>query len=88
MGYYINPRDMSKEQWLKIHGRPINAEDIPTETMDKEMPVCLVSNGAFTAAAICYCEEEWEEFRSPRDFRPKEWYMVPRDKLREFYPNA
>jgi len=43
-------------------------------------PVCLVDNGAFTAAAVCYDERELEAFKRD-DGRRKAWFQVHKDDL-------
>lgn len=86
MGIYINPRSVSKENWLKAHGRQLaTAPDKFREGDD--YAVILVDNGPFRAAGVCFSQSELDEFKYP-DQRPKTWYMVPRSsleaELREF----
>lgn len=86
MGIYINPKDCTKEEWLEkngtryLHFAPFFLED------GKELPVCLVDNGPFTAAAICYSRHELEAFNRFDDTRPKKWYSVSKEKLLEVSP--
>ena len=86
MGYYINPKVGTKEQWLEKYGN-----EVDTGSLDdpERVPVCLVDNGLFTAAGICYNHRELNEFSNPNDSRPKRWYLAPKDQLvREGYiPN-
>lgn len=49
------------------------------------MAVCLVDNGAFTAAGVAYSSGELEVF-AREDGRFKQWYMVPSVKLVEIVP--
>jgi hypothetical protein len=80
MGYYVNPRTESKEQFLAREGRSISpkwGEQKPDETI-----VVLIDNGFFTAAGIAYDEKEFQAFTSPTDNRPKTFYAVNTDKLR------
>jgi len=80
MGCYVNPTNESKEEFLAREGRRVSVQDAAiTET---EMPVCLVDNGFFKAAAVGYCEDEIAAFANP-DGRPKTWFMVPQAKLLE-----
>lgn len=85
MGCYINPPDKSKEKWLEENGTVVGTPvfDPSLETL----PVCLVSNGFFTAAAICFSEAEMMEFNDPEDRRPKLWYRVSRPKLHAIAPD-
>ena len=89
MGYYINPKDKSKEQWLKENGTLSNkltcAEVIAKSNPggSKILPVVLVDNGPFTAAAIAFSEREFEEFATPTDRRSKLYFLVEVEKLME-----
>jgi len=88
MGYYINPSDGSeKEAWLEEHAVFITkyeAKDFDFETSPDLLPVCLVDNGAFTAAAIAYDAMERDRFIEP-DHRPKIWYLVKKELVKEWY---
>lgn len=92
MGYYINPTDgRSKESWLIEEGRQIPYSKVldlfdeeTFEASDGMVPVCLVDNGGFTAAGIAYDVQEAKAFMQPTDDRPKVWYAVSREKLRDF----
>jgi len=88
MGCYVNPDVFSKEAWLFANGRQIisgipnsMAEFQDTDGTDNYL-VCLVDNGLFSAAAICYSDREIRVFRSP-DGRPKRWFVVAKALLRE-----
>jgi hypothetical protein len=80
MGYYINPPNSSKEQFLKEKGIVIFEVSAGNYLNDETMPVCLVNNGGFTAAAIGYSQSEINCFKQP-DGRPKIWYAVKRSDL-------
>jgi hypothetical protein len=73
MGKYINPTHTSKEAWLASHGEVTSA---PCAITESHVPVCLVNNGMFTAAAVADHPREIEAFSQPTDFRPKTWYRV------------
>lgn len=86
MGYYINPNDRTKEQWLRENGEevsPMLAKELAAAN-GSHMPVVLINNGAFTAAGIAYDADELMAFTSPGDPRPKTFYSVPREKLQPF----
>lgn len=85
MGYYVNPPTKSKEQWLAENGVAISLSAVMNfDFADGYLPVCLVDNGPFTAAAIAYSPEERDEFLRP-DGRHKEWYAVSREHLKPWY---
>lgn len=92
MGIYINPKDMTKEQWLVENGLPIPEAWIKEMTQDafkkyfgSFLPVCLVDNGPFTAAGIGFSFEETRRWFNPEDFRPKLIFFVNFDFLKEFF---
>lgn len=79
MGIYINPSNMSKEQWLAAHFK-VKSETAPAAHYNKALDtvtVCLVDNGMFTAAAVAFEPRELEAFTHPSDYRPKVWFQVP-----------
>jgi hypothetical protein len=91
MGCYVNPRDgSSKKAWLLAHGRRVGylsaggEYEIPGWVIFEvgHLPVVLVDSGPFTAAGVCYCEEEYREFTDPDADREREIYSVPVESLR------
>lgn len=86
MGYYIDPEKESKENFLKTNGEEINWSVVKKFDYSQEkLPVCLVDNGAFTAAGIVYDRQEAEAFLNP-DGRPKRWFLVPKGLLSTYLP--
>ena len=83
MGYYINPVNETKEEFLEKHGQRVKKEEL--KIVSDSLPVVLIDNGDFTAAGICYDEKELREFTDPQDYRPKKYYQVPREALIPFY---
>ena len=69
MGYYINPITGTKKEWLEQNGQKTQEPDWPPPT--RQILVCLVDNGSFTAAGIAYDQQEWMEFIAP-DATPEE----------------
>ena len=85
MGIYLNPPGVSKETWLAAWAteevfEPPSAHKRQGE-LEIEVVVCLISNSAFSAAAVAYSREELQAFRSPLDRRPKRWFWVPAHAL-------
>jgi hypothetical protein len=85
MGYYVNPSSTSKETWLQENGTKV-PDVLKFDEKPGYRPVCLVDNGPFTAAGICYDDRELDAFKRPDDWRPKQWFMVPINKLLEICP--
>jgi hypothetical protein len=87
MGCYVNPPGGSKEEWLRDNATKVNGIGIEApvwnEIADDELPVCLVDNGPFTAAAVGFSEQEMNDFDDPDDDRPKMWFTVKVEKLFE-----
>jgi hypothetical protein len=85
MGYYVNPKTTSKEDFLKKLGKRILWSDaIEHEDYTNNLLVVLIDNLFFTAAGICYDQREKEAFMEPDDNRPKEYYLVGMEHLKEF----
>lgn len=80
MGNYVNPTNMPKETWLILNGEETTE---PCAISESHLPVCLVDNGPFTAAGVGVDAREVEAFNQPGDFRPKRWFKVSREALRE-----
>lgn len=58
-------------------------KETPFNNESSQLPVCLVDNGWMTAAGIAFDEHEMNDFMHP-DSRPKQWFLVPKDVLKEF----
>ncbi len=81
MGRYVNPQDMSKEEFLKKYGKEISVIDFKNSNFNafdavSEMVVVLVDNGPFKAALICYDDAEYRYIVDNPDPRPKKYYSV------------
>lgn len=95
MGIYINPRNESKEDFLNGLLEAGKAKIIPhipgahfqtaeqCKQPDDCVVVCLVDNGAFTAAAIAYDKGELAAFVYP-DPRPRMFLAVHVSALADF----
>ncbi len=81
MGFYVNPSNASKEEFLRQKGVAVPRTFKWADKPKGSLPVVLVDNGHFTAAAICYSEQEYTGFIAPSDRRPKEVYIVKVDDL-------
>jgi len=75
---------MDKEAWLDLHGKPTCEESVLYhKPFDGGLvAVCLVNNGPFTAAAILFDEREKRDFSGPHDARPKQWYFVDVEEVK------
>lgn len=88
MGYYIQtPQNRNKALQLRdlhdaeiLPGPPWSFQDVP----EGKALVCVVDNGPFEAAALCHCEEEFEEFSdTAHDYRPRTWVLMDRGLAHE-----
>lgn len=84
MGYYINPPNMTKEEWLAFNGRKLSGAPA-RHRFEDDVAVCLLDNGAFTAAGICYSQQELEAFQGS-DGRRRRWFYVHREKIYKLHP--
>jgi len=86
MGYYVNPEEVTKEEWLVKNATPLTEMllvDWQAVRDENMLPVVLINNGAFTAAGIAFSKSELEAFTSPDDYRPKKYYKASTEKLKE-----
>ena len=81
MGAYVNPPDGKKGKWLDENADRLVKPPAKYDEVPGSLPVCLVDNGPFTAAAICFDQGELDEFNSPGDRRPREWFMAKVEDL-------
>lgn len=88
MGIYINPPDREKEAFLFEHGNPVFEPSWPPPA--DCVLVCLVDNGAFSAAGVAYNEREFQAFMSPDSGpqRPRLWYYVYVESLWPVIPES
>ena len=92
MGYYIQTPGIAlgkaaylvEEDGAETIPMPLSFTDIPE---DRAL-VCVVSNGAFEAAAYVYNEAEFYDFNLPEDRRPRIWLTMPLERAQELsdYP--
>ena len=86
MGYYIQGPERGKGKYLEeeYHAVPCNVHEAYLAVGHVSLvPVCVVDNGAFDAAAVAYSSEEFECFSYHGDVRPKQWYIMNRVKAYE-----
>ena len=87
MGRYLNPKGMTKENWLMgnavIHGDPIDTnKGFPTK--EGHFVVVYVLNSGFSACAHIGDQQDWDAFSVPSDPRPKVFLWVENKWLDEF----
>lgn len=78
MGAYINPKDCSKEDFLRDNAKEVTKEIVEFFDYDLQkdlMPVILVDNGPFTAAGIAFSARERDVFLM-EDGRPKRYFLA------------
>lgn len=88
MGCYINK--VNKEDFLNKFGKfhidiPLFGKvSIPSYkdlSIDGNLPVVLVDNGPFTAAAVAFDEIEYNRFTREDDGRPRQIWTCKKDNL-------
>jgi len=83
MGLYLNPTDMSKDEWLSKFANPSfmppSSHKIPGYTA-----VCRVDNVWMVAVALMFSQSELEAFSDPNDYRDKRWYWIPDSFCNQF----
>jgi len=87
MGYYINPPNMPKEQWIMRYGVKITDVEFRTwrfgEGNKEWVPCCLVDNGVFHALGVAYSKEEARIFGNTKDARPNAYFRVRMTQIRK-----
>ena len=82
MGLYINPLNQSKEEFLAAHGKLVSVgATLAHVSFSNAIPVILVDNYTFTAAAVGYSAREIAAFFHPEDLRPKQCWLLPREAV-------
>lgn len=85
MGYYINPKNQSKEDFLLNVGMIVPPHVVRDYKYPLQkggsVPVVLVGNDGFTAAGVLVDINEVERFMDREDDRPKLYFLVPIDEL-------
>lgn len=82
MGLYINflkaeDNDSAKVEWLTNHAAvQANAPNWESAIANEALPICLVNNGMFCAAGICYNHAEFQRFVQDESGRPRVWFVV------------
>ena len=81
MGYYIDKT--SKGTTLPACNKANNlildgAVEISEPKEFVENLVCVIENTYFDAALYCYCENEMNIVKDPRDYRSKRWIIHPK----------
>ena len=85
MGYYLNPRDQTKEDWLAVHGVEVPSL-MPFEAVAScgSLPVILVDNGHFTAAGVVMdARDQTYMACNSSDKRPMRYFYVPVKDLKK-----
>lgn len=86
MGWFVNPRNGTKEKWLAKHGTPATRDEVfAVDLVGPVLPVALVDNGGFSTAAILYDNQERDVLRDP-DPRAWSFYLVDRALLVSEFP--
>lgn len=94
MGIYINPRTddpHGKRAMIAVRA----ARKLSSLEMESHVPgqddlygVAVVDNGPFSAAGIAFDEREAHDFTCPVDPRPREYYLLHVDAIRELDEHA
>lgn len=86
MGFYINPTDMTKEEWFDNNVQRYSIDPPEHHYLKDDDYVCCVwvLNPGFSALAIAYSDNELKAFSHPEDRRIKRYGYFPR-KLVEPY---
>lgn len=88
MGKYFQGDSIDKGQDLVLnHGaRQVTREYAASVVNDEKLvPICVVDNGLFEAAALMFNLAEFLDFSLPEDTRSKRWYIMDREKSKTIF---
>jgi hypothetical protein len=90
MGYYIEtPSSFHKaKQLVDLYKAELVLSPEKFDFSGPDALICVVENGPFDAAGICFDAKERDDFNSPTDPRPKTWLKLPKTKVLELNPRA
>ncbi len=74
MGYYIEVDEPKHVTLVRKYGAKVLQQ--PKYLDDGQVTICVIDNGPFRAAGICYNESEFQSFAFPDD-RPRVWLSLP-----------
>lgn len=81
MGTYVNPQDMTKEEWLRKNAKMVIRDDAINWNDFKEVfLICLIDNMIFSAAGIAFSAQERDAFLQIEG-RPTEFYCATKEDL-------
>ena len=88
MGIYINPENESKEEFLERESVEFRSTKFGLTLLYRDLPrgllpVVLVHNTVFTAAAIAFDAQEYARLTERSDERKRVLYLIPRSSLPE-----
>ena len=84
-GNHLNKADRITAQYPEVQEVHVLAAS-PDRT-GQTVSVCVIQNGPFDAAVICYNDAEYRDFKR-EDGRPKRWLIFPRAKVIELCPKV
>ncbi len=92
MGYYIQTPGTGRGKAAAIAAQ-YGADVLPAAPAwtEDEAIVCVVDNGIFEAAALCYSPDELLALSRPDDPRPKKWLLMDKataHRLAGYAPRA
>ncbi len=90
MGQYIQtPDHLDKaQQLIDLYSADPIPPPISFNPPEDKVMVCVVQNGPFDAAAICYDIEEFLEFTQDTSGRPVSWMLMDKSKVLELVPKV
>jgi hypothetical protein len=88
MGMYVDPLEGTKDAFLEERGKEITLNEAMAfdDFSGPALPVCLVDNGPFKAAGVMYNYRELTAFTDPFDGRPRRYFIVMKDDLKNVTP--
>jgi len=88
MGFYIEVEQPTKkaQQLCRIGAEVRSLPSFPPP--QGKVLICVLENGFFDAAGICYDQKEFNDFNDPKDTRPKTWLHMDRAQVIALEPRV
>lgn len=76
MGYYIQTGELLGKATFIVNHYGAELVDAPKILPVDKAIICVISNGLFEGAGLCYSQAELEEFRDDKTGRPKVFLLM------------
>lgn len=85
MGNYINPKEINKEDFLKIYSKYVTVEEAEQfDFSNDNCLLCWIDNGAFKSLIIIPDKKEYNRVTNPYNSFAKSFWMTSKKNVDKF----